>query len=130
MRLLATLISMTAAAVMTAVASGAAASTPIPGRHVSKITTPTTLAGTWRLCVCPDGSYEITRQTATETVSTTEFQGSWKKAGSKLTLNNSSGCTATGVYTWQLAGRQLTFHVVRDACTRRKLVLTNGWTRF
>jgi hypothetical protein len=130
MRFIVTVICMAIAAVMAAVASGAAASTPITGRHFTKITTPTALAGTWRLCVCGDGSYEITRQTATETVSTAEFRGSWKKAGSKLTFNDWTGCTAAGVYTWQLAGRQLTFHVVRDACTRRKLVLASRWTTF
>jgi hypothetical protein len=119
-----------AMAVAAAAGVALAGTTPIPGRHFTKITTPAALAGTWRLCVCPDGTYDLTRAMATGTLPTVEFQGAWTRSVSKLTFKDSTGCTGAGVYTWNLAGRHLTFRAVHDACSRRKLALTNGWTRF
>ena len=101
-----------------------------PGVYVTKITgaTPAALNSTWRL-VLKGKRFTITRN------GKPAVAGQVVISGSKISFHDLSGryrCTgaqAIGSYRWYLRGSSLTFRVVRDACSGRKAILTNGFTK-
>ncbi len=111
-----------------AVASASAAGGLSPGTYLTKVSgaTPAVLNGTWRLVFKGKG-FSITRN------GQAAVAGLAKIAGTKVTFIDVSGryrCTAAqaaGTYTWFQRGSSLTLRVVRDACSGRKAILTNGF---
>jgi hypothetical protein len=101
-----------------------------PGVYVTKVTgaTPLTLNGTWRLAFV--GSHFSIKRNGKAAVA-----GLATISGKRVTFRDMSGpyrCTgsqAVGTYRWSRSGKSLTLTVIRDACSGRKAILTNGFTR-
>jgi predicted Ser/Thr protein kinase len=87
------------------------------------------LSGTWRMQVSPDGSVR------TSWNGILVVRGKASIVGDSVTFTDDSGSMACfgrevlGVYRWELQGGRLTFVLVRDRCTgRRIVVLMRPWT--
>ena len=101
-----------------------------PGVYVTKITgaTPAVLNSSWRLAL-KGNRFTTTRNNKPAVAGVATI------TGSKISFHDLSGpyrCTgsqAIGSYHWYLRGTGLTFRVVRDACSGRKAILTNGFTK-
>ena len=101
-----------------------------PGVYVTKITgaTPTALNGSWRLAL-KGKRFTITRN------GKPAVAGQATITGSKISFHDLSGryrCTGTqaiGSYRWYLRASSLTLRVIRDACSGRKAILTNGFAK-
>jgi len=101
-----------------------------PHVYTTRITgaTPAALNGTWRLSVGP-ASYAITKNGRLAVGGTATY------AGHHVTLHDLTGSyrcrgsQAVGTYAWSVLGNKLTLRVVKDACSGRKAILTNGFTR-
>ena len=113
-----------------AAAATAASAGPAPGAYVTKVTgaTPSLLNGTWRLTLSQK-HFTITRNRQPA------LAGSVAISAKRITFHDLSGpfrCTgsqAVGTYAWSLRGKSLTFTAVKDACSGRKAILTNGFTK-
>src|SRR5262249_31625661 len=107
----------------------AAASGLPPSRYFTRGATVT-----WRLQISHDGSFELLRQTATNPGSGDAAPGDWKSTGGQGSRPDTNGLCAgryaVGLYSWHLAGRALTLHPLRDACSPRKALFANEFTRF
>src|SRR3954453_9676641 len=101
-----------------------------PATYMTKVTgaTPAVLNGTWRLTVTKK-RFTITRNRQPA------LAGSVAISAKRVTFHDLTGpfrCTgsqAVGTYAWRLRGKSLTLTVVKDACSGRKAILTNGFTR-
>lgn len=111
-------------------ATVAAASVGLPGTYVTRVTgaTPSALNGTWRLAVTRT-RYGITRN------GRPAVAGSVALSSKRITFHDRAGLyrcepsQAVGTYAWSLRGKNLTLRVVKDACSGRKAILTNGFTK-
>jgi hypothetical protein len=120
------LLALAALATDTALGAGGLS----PGVYVTKLTgaTPRTLNGTWRLAFTA-GHFSLKRNGKAAVAGLTTL------SGRRVTFRDVSGSyrcigsQAVGTYRWTLRGKSLTLTVVRDGCSGRKAVLTNGFTK-
>jgi hypothetical protein len=101
-----------------------------PGLYVTKVTgaTPAPLNGTWRLAF-KGKNFTITRN------GKPAVAGRVTISGRRVVFHDTAGsyrcppAQAVGTYRWSLRRNSLTLSVVRDDCSGRKAILTNGFTR-
>jgi hypothetical protein len=113
-----------------AAAVAAAAVGPAPGVYVTKETgaTPSVLNGTWRLTLSRK-RFTLTKNRSPAVA------GSVAVSSKRITFHDLSGryrcrgSQAVGTYGWYLRGRSLTLTVVKDPCSPRQAILTNGFTK-
>jgi hypothetical protein len=113
-----------------AAASASAAVGLSPGVYVTRVTgaTPAPLNGTWRLGF-KGKHFTITRNGKPAAA------GRVTISGRRVVFRDTAGSyrcppsQAVGTYRWSLRQSSLTLSVVRDDCSGRKAILTNGFTR-
>jgi hypothetical protein len=114
---------------LTALAASAAVGLS-PGVYVTRVTgaTPAPLNGTWRL------GFKGTHFTITRN-GKPAAAGRATISGRRVVFRDTAGSyrcppsQAVGTYRWSLRRSSLTLSVVRDDCSGRKAILTNGFTR-
>jgi len=114
-----------------AVGAGAAAN-PL-WTHVYRTTikgaAPAALNGSWVMTLTP------TTFTVAKTGQRLAVGGTLSYSGNRVTFRDAAGpvaCRGTqavGTYSWSLVGNRLTLRPVKDSCSGRKAILTNGFTR-
>jgi hypothetical protein len=123
-------LAVSAAAATLAVGSAPAAVGLSPGVYVTKVSgaTPAPLNGTWRLAF-KGKNFTITRN------GKPAVAGRAMISGRRVVFHDTAGSyrclpsQAVGTYRWLLRRSSLTLSVVRDDCSGRKAILTNGFTR-
>jgi len=89
------------------------------------------LAGRWRMRLQADGQIALTApDTFAAERNPLGVSFNADDATFRTNIFYNDFCTSIGTYTWQLAGQQLIFSAVSDACEiRRALLTTKPWTR-
>jgi hypothetical protein len=111
-------------------AASAAASVGLPGTYVTKVAgaAPSALNGTWRLAVAPK-RFAITKNGRPAVAGTVALSSKRVTFHDRAGLYRCRPSQAVGTYAWSLRGKSLTLRVVKDACSGRKAILTNGFTK-
>ena len=120
------LLLATGAALLVAVATAAAAGTPLQGTFETVIANApaTQLDGSWQLVLQPAGRYTIKRN------GVTLVQGRDTQTAATIGFGHESGpaaCTgaqSAATYRWLLRGGLLRLTPVRESCSGRRFVLT------
>ncbi len=120
------LLLATMAALLVAVASAAAAGTPLEGTFQTTVThaPKSQLDGHWQVALLPGGGYTIERNGVVLVL------GLDAETATTITFDHESGlaaCTGTSAratYKWSLKARVLRLTPVRDSCLGRHVVLT------
>jgi hypothetical protein len=109
-------IAMSALAAL-AFATAAMATGTITGKYAATISSPASVAATWTLDFKANGTGTVAADgQLTGNVFTVK--------GSTLAVPGGKSCPGVGTYRIHLAGKHLTFTVIKDACTvGRKLIL-------
>ncbi len=117
---------VTGAALFVAVATAAAAGTPLQGTFETAISSAPVkqLDGTWQVVLQSAGRYAIQRNGAVL------IRGRDAQTATTISFGHESGpaaCTGTeaaATYHWSLSGASLRLTPVRESCSGRRLVLT------
>ena len=129
-RILRRLAAFVLAASCAAVLAATATASPDPGTYAATISgaTPALLNGSWKMTF-GGGSYRITRNGKEAIGGFTAIHGA------KITFEDyfgpyaCRGAQQNGTYRWAIAGKKLTFAVVKDSCAGRKTVLLRSFKK-
>ena len=108
------------AIVLTATAAAAAGASGLSGTYKTKITSPSYLAGTYRITFTR-GRWSVRGPITTS--------GTDSISGHKITIHGTGPCKSPGTYTFKLGRSTVKFTKVSDPCPRASLITAHTWTR-
>jgi hypothetical protein len=124
MRYLAVAASIGAALLL---ASAALAAGTLAGKYTTKISSPSSLKGTWALNFATGGTYTVSDN------GHILIHGKYATTGSNVTFDHETGpaaCSSAGKYSWKRSGKTLAFVRINDAkCAGRSSVLSHAFTQ-
>jgi hypothetical protein len=105
---------------LTATAAVAADASGLSGTYKAKITSPSYLAGTYRITFTP-GRWSVSGPITSH--------GTDSISGHKITIHGTGPCKSPGTYTFKLGRSTVKFTKVSDPCPRASLITARTWTR-
>jgi hypothetical protein len=108
------------AIVLTMAVAAAAGASGLSGSYKTKITSPSSLAGTYRITFT-SGHWSVSGPITSH--------GTDSISGHKITIHGTGPCKSAGTYTFTLGRSSVKFTKVSDPCPRAVLITAHTWTR-
>lgn len=108
------------AIVLTVTAAAAVGASGLSGTYKTKITSPSYLAGTYRITFTR-GHWSVSGPITTSGTDTI--------SGHKITIHGTGPCKSRGTYRFTLGRSTVKFTKISDPCPRASLITAHTWTR-